>query len=239
MEAEDWLGWFDWPSFPSDIRLVRYDARGHGKSETASNPEPYSWPELGLDMLAIADAHAVDRFVAGGASMGCATTLFAAMEAPERIKAMVLVIPPTAWETRAAQASTYEKSARIGGLLGGRLLGAVMQRQAADLLSPWMLEDAPQMMEGMKMGLRPQTRAGLKNMFLGAGMSNLPAAEAFEAVAHIPTIILPWTDDPSHPIGTAERLHELLPRSELVIAEGFSGLQAFPSRIRDFVANHA
>ena len=239
MEAEDWLGWFDWPSFPEDIRLIRYDARGHGKTETAADPLAYTWPELGLDMLAIANAHGVDRFVAGGASMGCSTALFAAMKAPERIMAMVLVIPPTAWESRAAQASTYRRSARIGGVLGGRLLGAAMKRQATDLLAPWMLEEAPRMIEGMAMGLRPQTRRGLRNMFLGAGASNLPEPAAFEPIAHIPAIILPWTEDPSHPVATAEQLHRLLPNSELVVEEGFAGLEAFPDRIREFVARYA
>ncbi len=42
------------------------------------------------------------KFVAGGSSMGCATSIYAALLAPERMKALVLVIPPTAWETRAA-----------------------------------------------------------------------------------------------------------------------------------------
>lgn len=35
-----------------------------------------------------------------GMSMGCATSIYAAIQAPERVIGLILVIPPTAWETR-------------------------------------------------------------------------------------------------------------------------------------------
>jgi len=99
IEGEDKLG-FEWDSFPKNIKLVRYDARGHGKSEPSYKPEDYHWRNLGQDMLALADAIGAEKVISGGASMGCATTIYAALQAPERMKAMVLVCPSTIWETR-------------------------------------------------------------------------------------------------------------------------------------------
>jgi hypothetical protein len=32
-QYEDILNWFQWDSFPKDVKLVRYDARGHGESQ--------------------------------------------------------------------------------------------------------------------------------------------------------------------------------------------------------------
>jgi pimeloyl-ACP methyl ester carboxylesterase len=104
--SEDELGLFDWSALDG-VRLVRYDARGHGASSAPADPDELRWSALAQDMLAVGEAVGASRFVAGGASMGCATALHAAVAAPERVEALVLVIPPTAWETRTAQAQMY------------------------------------------------------------------------------------------------------------------------------------
>ena len=79
---------FDWSGLTDRFRVIRYDARGHGESDATANPDDYAYPLLGADALALATALGVDRFVAGGASMGSATALHAAVQAPERIVAL-------------------------------------------------------------------------------------------------------------------------------------------------------
>ncbi|MDQ1373389.1 MAG: 3-oxoadipate enol-lactonase, partial [Actinomycetota bacterium] len=103
MAADDDSGVFDWSSLEA-VRVVRYDAPSHGRSPIAPSDEDHRWDRLADTMLSVADSAGFSTFVAGGASMGAATALHAAALAPERVSAMVLVIPPTAWETRAAQA---------------------------------------------------------------------------------------------------------------------------------------
>ena len=95
--AEDRAMLIDARGLASVTGLVRYDARGHGESALSSNPADYAWDAMARDQLALADHLAIDRYVAGGASLGAATALHAAVIAPERIVALVLVIPPTAW----------------------------------------------------------------------------------------------------------------------------------------------
>jgi pimeloyl-ACP methyl ester carboxylesterase len=56
--------------------------------------------------------------------MGAAVALHAAVAAPERIDALVLMIPPTAWTTRAAQASRYRASADLAEREGLAALAA-------------------------------------------------------------------------------------------------------------------
>ena len=107
---EDRSGLMGWSGGFPGWRVVRWDAPGHGESRGATSDQDTEWPRLAKVLLDVADDHGLDRFVAGGASMGCATALWAAVTAPERIDAMVLAIPPTGWDTRPAQADRYRSS---------------------------------------------------------------------------------------------------------------------------------
>src|SRR5690348_10748181 len=90
MAMEDAMPVFEWDHLAEGERMIRYDARGHGRSEASENLDDYSWPNLARDMLALADALRIERFLAGGQSMGSATALYAALVAvaPERVKAL-------------------------------------------------------------------------------------------------------------------------------------------------------
>jgi pimeloyl-ACP methyl ester carboxylesterase len=94
MAQEDDADLLDWSEIQRSARLLRYDARGHGRSEATLDPADGHWGELGRDMLALADAFEAERAVLGGLSMGCATALHAAALAPGRVEALVLVAPP-------------------------------------------------------------------------------------------------------------------------------------------------
>ena len=109
---EDEARIFDWSGLTDRFRVIRYDARGHGESDATANPDDYAYPPRRRRPRP-GDRPGVDRFVAGGASMGSATALHAAVQAPERIVALVLLIPPTAWETRLAQRGLYEEDAHF------------------------------------------------------------------------------------------------------------------------------
>src|SRR5688572_33222606 len=61
---------FDWSGVTDRFRVIRYDARGHGESEASADPDDYSYALLGSDLLDLASTLGVDRFIAGGASMG-------------------------------------------------------------------------------------------------------------------------------------------------------------------------
>ncbi len=65
-------------------------------------------------VLALADALGIDRFAAGGSWMGAAVTLHAAVKAPARIEAMMLLAMPTAWETRPAEQQRYRDLLAFG-----------------------------------------------------------------------------------------------------------------------------
>src|SRR5579875_266043 len=113
--SEDASGLFDWSALPqAGLRLVRYDARGHGRSTGTTDPGVYAWPRLAGDLLALIDHVAGESPVdIVATSMGVGTTLWAATQSPERFRRLALMLPPTAWATRAAQGQVYEAGARF------------------------------------------------------------------------------------------------------------------------------
>src|SRR5206468_3265300 len=118
MEQEDRFLVMDWARLARRYRVIRWDARGHGLSSGAPVPDDYRWDNLARDLIALADELGIDQFVAGGASMGAATALHAAIQAPERVLGLVLMLAPTAYETRDEQADLYRAAAVLVERIG-------------------------------------------------------------------------------------------------------------------------
>jgi 3-oxoadipate enol-lactonase len=239
METEDALGWHAWPEHPPGIELVRYDARGHGGSGVPRDAGGYAWPGLGKDMLALADAIGAGRFIAGGASMGCTTALHAALAAPERVKALLLMLAPTLWEKRVAQRRLYQRAGKLGGVAGARLIGMLTNPDSHRLLPPWLITQAPAMAAAISQSMAKADPATVADVFYGAANSDLPPRPALAALAGIPTLIIAWADDPTHPLSTSQELHRLLPGSTLFVARNLEEVRAIPERIRAFAAEQA
>ena len=106
--------------------------------------------------------------------MGCATTIYTAMQAPERMKSLVLVIPPTSWETRAAQGAIWNRFALIGRMLGGKGMGNMMGKNIDRMLPSRLIEVEPEKIEGIMKGMAAQKRSALWNIFKGAGLTDSP-----------------------------------------------------------------
>jgi pimeloyl-ACP methyl ester carboxylesterase len=70
------------------------DTRGHGLSSTFERVEDYGYPQKATDLLHWLDALAIERPIWGGASMGGALSLWAAIHAPERVAAVISISGP-------------------------------------------------------------------------------------------------------------------------------------------------
>jgi 3-oxoadipate enol-lactonase len=81
------------PFFPR-VRGLFPDTRGHGLSSTFEHVEDYGYPQKAEDVLLWLDALGVERAVWGGASMGAALSLWAAIHAPERVRAVISISGP-------------------------------------------------------------------------------------------------------------------------------------------------
>jgi pimeloyl-ACP methyl ester carboxylesterase len=215
-----------------DARVVRYDARGHGESESTPDLDGYGWDQLALDQLELATALGVGRYVAGGASMGAATALHAAVIAPDRIRALVLVIPPTGWETRAEQAGVYEQGAALieaGGL--ERVIAA-----GALVAPPDPLVDDPDFHVRRAAGMRSWDPRRLAHAMRGATRAQLPQREQIATIS-CPTLVLAWTGDPGHPVSTADELARLIPHATVHVDSTAESVSEWTTHVADFLAD--
>ncbi len=224
--SEDRLPLLRWPTITdAGHRVVRYDAAGHGETGGSPDPHEFEWPKLATDLLALHDQLELDRVDAGGASMGCAATLHAAVRAPERFHRLVLVIQHTAWETRRVQAEIYEASA------------AYVEREGKDA---WLTVSAERPRPPIFADLPPVPVTAdipedlLPSVLRGAAASDLPSPDAVEALEH-PALVLAWAGDPGHPESTADRLGELLRNSEVRVAHQLQDLFTWSQAIADFL----
>lgn len=239
IETEDALGWFGWNELPDSVRLIRYDARGHGNGSKARGTETYHWRNLGADMLGVADASGAQRFIAGGMSMGCASAIHAAVQAPGRIAGLVLAMPPMIWENRAAQREMYQRIAQRGIEADGRAMAKLMSRDLARTLPAWLAEASPDITASLAIGVRALDRRIIPDLFHGAAISDLPPRAALAPIAQMPALILSWAGDSTHPVQSAQELHRLLPNSTLHVAASHEDFLHFPRLIREFAAGLA
>ena len=226
---EDARGIFDWSAVDDvDAVLVRYDARGHGESTGRPEPADYAWTTLADDLLALIDAVSPDAPVdAIGASMGTATILWAAMRRPDRFRRLVLAIPPTAWQTRAAQVEGYLAAASIAEQHGiDAFVEAMAEQPQAEILTAGGWADEP---------TRPSVGIDLlPSVLRGAAISDLPDTAEVARLQH-PTLLLPWATDPGHPVSTAQVLADVLPASTLEVAEDPDAIRGWGRRAAEFL----
>jgi 3-oxoadipate enol-lactonase len=94
------------PELRKPFRVLRYDTRGHGQSEVT--PGPYSFEQLGRDVLALADETDLGTFSFCGLSMGGVTGMWLGIHAGKRLHKLVLcstaakIGNPDTWNARIA-----------------------------------------------------------------------------------------------------------------------------------------
>ncbi|MFD9307004.1 alpha/beta fold hydrolase [Streptomyces sp. NPDC060048] len=223
--VEQRMDLFDWaPVLRAGRRLVRYDARAHGRSTGRPVEEDYTYGSLADDLLSLLDhlgsAEPVDAI---GASMGCGTCLHAAVRSPDRFSRLVLLLPPTAWATREgyaranlAAADTIEREG-AGDWLAAR----------GDPHRPAAVADVPDFPPTPPEPILPSVLRGLAR-------SDLPPPTALAALRR-PALILTWADDPGHPVSTAAALADCMPQAELHLSRTRADVRTWGRRIADFV----
>jgi pimeloyl-ACP methyl ester carboxylesterase len=243
MAQEDDVGVLDWADQINGVRWIRYDARGHGQSEATYEPESYGWTELAEDMLALADALKARAPILGGVSMGCATSLHAAVAQPRRVAALVLVAPPTAWQSRARQARIYRYGAGILGWTGlapFRLLASALpatRRNASPDGSRNESEGdslASRMQRAVVAHLGRADEDAVVAALRGAALSDLPPLTAIAGL-RMPALVLAWRRDPVHPVSSAEKLAATLPGAELHVATSLEQIRRWPETVGRFL----
>ena len=232
MEQDLEVGVLAWRELCDIARVIRFDARGHGQSEASGDPEDFRWDNLARAFWQVTDSYTDDKVIIGGASMGCATSLYAACQRPGQVKAMILVIPPTAWELRAKMKRNYNFIAKLVKLSRGlpfRLLKLI----------PTARGNAGFQKNIMSVMARHMAKADYKGTvgaMRGAALSDLPSLQEIEKLT-MPVLILAWPDDATHPLSVAKTLHNTLPNSQLEVMVHADDPYNWPQLVRNFITS--
>jgi 3-oxoadipate enol-lactonase len=232
MAQDQEAGVLAWQDLTDVARIIRYDARGHGRSESRGEPEDFRWDNLARNMWEVADSATNDAVLLGGASMGCGTALHAACQIPDRVKGLVLVIPPTAWEWREPRRNGYRITANIvkyTRALPFRLMGLLR-------IKPSDGDFRKSTLGAMARHLAKVKPEGVVGAMRGAAISDFPSREELAAL-DVPALILAWPDDKKHPLEVAQELSRVMPRAELEITDQIAGPNGWPARVRTFMAS--
>ncbi len=131
-----------------EFRVLRYDTRGHGQSTVT--PGPYAIEGLGRDVLALADHLGIKRFDFCGLSMGGMTGMWLGINAPMRVRRLVLantaaqIAPPELWNARIEKVATSGMASISEAVLARWFTtGFLAREQAAVAAMKSMIEATP------------------------------------------------------------------------------------------------
>jgi 3-oxoadipate enol-lactonase len=216
------------PALERRFRVLRYDHRGHGRSEVP--PGPYTIDELGEDLVALLDRLGIGRVSLCGLSLGGMVGMWLAARLPERVERLALVCtsarlgPPQLWAERAAVART-------------RGTAALTEIQAARWFTPAFLERAPATVKGALAMLAATPDEGyagcceaIRAMDLRA---DLPAIAA-------PTLAVAAADDPATPLPHAEAIVAGIGHARLELVRDAAHLVSMeqPERVTSLLLDH-
>ena len=199
-------------------RVLAYDARGHGGSSAAPTRDAYTYEDLGRDLIAVLDDRGIERAVLAGASMGAHTSLWLALNAPERVGGLVLITPAYDPETNDAADRLARWDALADGLEHEGIEGFIAAQGRPDVPESWQ-----------ETVLRVTRQRLSQHEHLDAvadALRAVPRSRPFAAIDELSAIPVPVTvvasadePDPGHPQAVGEAYAAAIPRSRLVLDE--------------------
>jgi pimeloyl-ACP methyl ester carboxylesterase len=194
-------------------RVIAYDARGHGASTPAPDPDAYDYDDLVTDLEAVLDDRGIERAVLAGASMGAHTAARLALDAPERVAGLVIITP--AFDPDAPREEELERwDALSEGLRSGGVDGFVEAYGEPPVPEQWR--------ETIDKVLRQRLSAHEHPDAVADALHAVPRSRPFErwdelGAIEVPVVVVASRDDadPGHPYAVGEAWAERIPGAEL------------------------
>jgi len=218
-------------------RVIAYDARGHGASSPAPEPDAYGYAILAADLLAVLDDRRVDRALLAGASMGAHTLVRFALDHGDRVAGLVLVTPafePDDGQDEERRLARWDALSR--GLREGGVEGFVEAYGEPQVPEQWR--------KTVFKVLRQRLGAHEHPDAVADALRAVPRSRPFDswtelAELDLPAVVVASRDeaDPEHPYAVGERYAEAIPGARLVSEEpGSSPLAWQGSRLSQVIA---
>ncbi|ESY98683.1 alpha/beta hydrolase [Mesorhizobium sp. LNHC209A00] len=196
----------NFPDSPSRRRLT-IECRAQGGSG-AGGKRPFSIAMFADDVLAAADAVGMERFVAGGISMGAAIALHLAAHHPDRVTGLVLVRP--AW-TFGAAPRNMRPYVEVAELISRLPLDEARDAFASSATATRFRREAPDNLASL-LGFFARDNATVFAEVMQAIANDGPSVTRARATGlAIPTLVIGSGIDLVHPLATARELAETIP----------------------------
>jgi 3-oxoadipate enol-lactonase len=189
------------------FRLLRYDRRGHGKSEAPKGP--YNMEMLGRDALAVMDGMGAQKVNWCGLSMGGMVGMWLGANAPQRMDRIVLSNTAAYMADKQIWNERF-KTLRAGGTAA--IADGTMERW----FTKGFRERAPQAVARLKQMVLDTPVEG----YIGCGeaVRDMDHREIIRKIT-TPTMIIAGRHDPATTVEAAEFMRDRIPGSKLVVLE--------------------
>jgi pimeloyl-ACP methyl ester carboxylesterase len=212
------------------VRVIAYDARGHGRSGHTTQRVDYRWSSHARDMLGFMHTLGLERASVYGASMGAGTALVLALTAPEAVDKLVLRAPPPMGENANEARRLFGALATMYRWLGPRITARVLLRipqvREANATTPGL--DLEHFFASQR---RDVVVPAIRGVLFD---ERLPIARFGEI--RQPALILTHPDDPIHPEASGQLLYESMSHARLAAAPSRGYWQENPDALPHAVA---
>lgn len=220
------------PKLAEHYHVVRFDARGHGRSDVPEGP--YDLAHLAEDVIRLIDGLEINRVHYVGLSMGGMIGQILGIDHGDRLRSLTLAsttseMPPEAgpmWDERIAHARNSGMEVLVDD--------TVKRWFTADFVAahdPAILPIAEMISETPPEGFAGWGEA-IKQLNLTGRLGEIK----------VPTLVLVGRDDPGTTVAAAERIHGRIPGSRLQIIENASHQapveqpEVFTAALMDFLS---
>jgi pimeloyl-ACP methyl ester carboxylesterase len=214
------------PALARTRRVIRWNYRGHGRSEAPADPSRVTLLDAVDDLLEVLTAAAEERVVLFGHSMGVQVSLEAHRRAPERVAALVLVCgssgraletfhdSPLLKATFPFARRAVERFPELARLA----FRAVVPTEAALQLA-MAFEVNPRLAPREDLVRYLEDLADVDPALFVRTLASAQEHDAFDHLPHVqvPTLVVAGERDSFTPMWLSVRMHAAIPGSELLV----------------------
>jgi 3-oxoadipate enol-lactonase len=216
------------PSLSTRLRVLRYDQRGHGGSPAP--PGPYTFDDLGRDVLDLMDELEIERASICGVSMGGMTGIWLAQNAPDRVDRLALCftsahLPPREmWEERAVTAREQGMETLVEPALG-RWFTPEFAASGSQVVARTRA-----ILEAVKPEGYASCSQAIGSMDLREGLASISA----------PTLVISASDDPATPPEHGRAIADAIPGARFELIQGARHLAILerPDEVVPLILDH-
>lgn len=215
----------------SRYRVLRYDMRGHGRTDVPEGP--YSLDQLADDVRGLLLALGIKRTTFIGLSIGSMIGQVLALKYPELLHGLVLCEASS--RSLPEMIPLWDERIRIAHTQG---MEAHVETTIERWFTPPFRERNPRIVDPVRAMIRATPPRGYEGCI--RAIQGLDVLDRIHAI-RVPTLIIVGEEDPASPVANSRAIHDRIRGSELVILKSAAHLsnveqpEAFNRAVIDFL----